>query len=64
MSTGCRPSEAAWLVLKNSFKKDSAHLDSDYTAVVPAEATKTKLRYKWALNTDVNEAIELCASLH
>ena len=63
LSTGCRPTEAAWLVLKNSFKKHTLR-GSDYAAVVPAEVTKTKERYKWQLKKDVNVAVELVALLH
>ena len=64
LSTGCRPSEAAYLVLNNSFKKDSAEEGCVYTAVVPDVATKTKERYKWDLAERVNQAVELVGCLH
>ena len=49
METGCRPSEAAYLVLKDSFRDSSAHPECDYEALVPPHAAKTRIKYKWGL---------------
>ena len=49
LETGCRPSEAAYLVLENHFRKTSVNLGCDYVAIVPADNTKTAVRYKWPM---------------
>ena len=64
LQTGCRPSEAAYLVLEQSFKRTRAHEGCDYLAVVPAQYTKTRERYKWALKREANETVELVMALH
>ena len=64
LETGCRPNEAAYLVLANHFRKTSVNLGCDYVAIVPADNTKTAVRYKWPMKQKMNEAIELVRQLH
>ena len=64
LETGCRPSEASYLVLCNSFKRSRANKDCDYKAVVPAHHTKTVAKYKWGVKRRANRAIELVKELH
>ena len=64
LNTGCRPSEAAYLVFNNSFYKTSVYPSCVYLAVVPPEATKTRREYKWKLNESANQAVKLVKFLH
>ena len=64
METGCRPSEAAYLVLFNSFRKMSGQPEYDYQALVPPHAAKTRIKYKWGVRRHLNGAIELVKHLH
>ena len=64
LETGCRPSEASYLVLCNSFRRSRALPDCDYKAVVPANHTKTVAKYKWGVKRRANRAIELVRELH
>ena len=57
LETGCRPNEAAYLVLNNSFYRVSDVEGCDYKAIVPAHQTKTKAKYKWAMKKKANQAI-------
>ena len=64
LETGCRPNEAAYLVLNNSFKVTRAVKGCDYMAIVPAHQTKTGAKYKWAMKKKVNKAVKLVQQLH
>ena len=65
LETGCRPNEAAYLVLTNSFTPTTrAAKGCDYMAIVPAHQTKTGQRYKWAMKGKVNKAVKLVQQLH
>ena len=64
LETGCRPNEAAYLVLENSFTLTSAAKGCDYMAIVPAHKTKTGDKYKWAMKRKVNKAVKLVQELH
>ena len=71
--TGCRPSEAASLVLtrgcfrKNAYAnpgKDLPKFKGDWMAVVPAAETKTGIDYKWDIPAAANFAVVLLRALH
>ena len=64
LETGCRPNEAAYLVLKNSFIKTSVVSGCDYVASVPPQATKTRHLYLWGVKRRMNYVIELVRALH
>ena len=57
LETGCRPNEAAYLVLNNSFYPVCDVEGCDYKAIVPADKTKTNVKYKWAVKKEANQAI-------
>ena len=71
--TGCRPNEAAYLVLargpirKNAYAHGVRSLPSfkgDWMAVMPAAETKTGLDYKWDIPAAANFAVVLLRALH
>ena len=64
LETGCRPSEAAYLVLNSSFKATTEVNGCDFIAIVPASLTKTGKKYRWAMRSKVNIAINLVKKLH
>ena len=64
LETGCRPNEAAYLVLNNSFTPTRRAKGCDYMAIVPAQQTKTGAKYKWAMKGKVNKAVKLVQQLH
>ena len=60
--TGCRPSEAAFLIMtENSFQENDYpdFKDCDWKATVPAAYTKTGIEYKWGIPKQANGAVEL-----
>ena len=65
--TGCRPNEAAFLVLtKKSFQRNDypAFKDCDWKATIPAEYTKTAVEYKWGIPKRANNFVKLLRQLH
>ena len=64
LETGCRPNEAAYLVLNNSFRRISSLENCDYLAIVPPSAAKTRIRYKWAMRRAASAAVKLVGALH
>ena len=64
LETGCRPNEAAFLVLSNTFKRSRREPGCDYKAIVPSLNTKTSERYKWYMKRKANWVIELIKELH
>ena len=63
LATGCHPSEAAYLVINNSFHPTSGESACNYTAVVPPDAAKSRYN-KWVLDVNMNLAVELVGCLH
>ena len=59
LETGCRPNEAAYLVLNNSFYPAGDVEGCDYKAIVLTHQTKTKAKYKWAMKKKATQAIKL-----
>ena len=48
--TGCRPSEASWIVINKSFETstyDYFHAKHSFIALMPKEITKTRKSYRW-----------------
>ena len=48
--TGCRPSEAAWIVINKAFEPtpyDFFHAEHHFIALMPKEFTKTHRSYRW-----------------
>ena len=64
METGCRPNEAAYLVLNKSFHKTSVLDDCDYIAAVPPQYSKTREWYLWGVKKKMTYVIELVKALH
>ena len=57
LHTGCRTSEASWIVLNKSFETSSYdffHAKHSYIATMPMTHTKTHKNYRWI----VPEALE------
>ena len=65
--TGCRPSEAAYLILtKNSFQQNDfpAFKGCTWKATIPKEYTKTKVEYKWGIPPRANFFVKVLKQLH
>ena len=64
--TGCRPKEAAYLVLtKDSFlRNDYPDFKGDWKAEMPRTETKTGIAYKWDIPQSANTTVKLLRELH
>ena len=62
--TGCRPSEAAYVVFNKSIApNDFKHLPSKWKATAPADFTKTHIKYKWLIPNEENGIVEMIRGL-
>ena len=64
LETGCRPNEAAFIILKNSIVKTGEVPGCDYIAGLPTQASKTRGLYKWGVKRRLNHWVKLVKALH
>ena len=64
--TGCRPSEAAYLVRSNGIVRNTypAFEPAEWAAEVPAAYTKTGITYQWPVPQCANHMVTLLKTLH
>ena len=64
--TGCRPSEAAYIVRANSVEPNTFpdFKKAKWAAVVPPQYNKTKRWYQWPVPFKMNELVPLLQGIH
>ena len=64
--TGCRPSEAAYIVRANAIQPNTfpAFRPAVWAVEVPPEFNKTKKDYQWGVPPGMDEMVPLIKELH